>query len=380
MEQSNKEDSLLKYEYGVVDAVFFFFVTHFLLFLGHAFAMGLIRGILNNKVGIDEANEIADKELETCTWIRKLFQTYILKYVPEKKKSFLFYNFLVSIYLLCMITLPMHVVVYFITGYTMTGSISDIIINKYLVFTSFLFLTTLVISGLQDLVSDSQNFEERPSEIRYFKSYERAWKKWTRIKEDDKILYKAKRKVLIDAGTYLSLTASELLKRYDIEKIQEGLENIYRRLIEFNEDAIQYKIYGPGFFDEKVTQFTNDLWIFPDETYVQIQRIRKSYDCTDQKSRKKCLGKIDSELYFYAMNLNNCVKKTDKIGYICELTQENLTHAVDAFEDLLQRYLIAMDTENQFTERAEEYQQDIAYYRECIAERQKILEENNNGN
>ena len=68
----------MKYGYGVVDTVGFFFVTCFLLFLGHAFAMGLIRGILNNKVGIDEANEIADKELKTCTWIRKLFQTYML--------------------------------------------------------------------------------------------------------------------------------------------------------------------------------------------------------------------------------------------------------------------------------------------------------------
>ena len=88
------------------------------------------------------------------------------------------------------------------------------------------------------------------------------------------------------------------------------------------------------------------------------------------------MEKIDSELYLYAMDINDCVKKTDKIGYICELTQENLTHAVDAFEDLLQQYLIAMDTENQFTERAEEYQQDIAYYRECIAERQKWLDSN----
>ena len=64
MEQSNKEDSLLKYTYGTVDTVGFFFVTYFLLFLGHAFAMGLIRGILNNKVGIDKADEIAYKELE----------------------------------------------------------------------------------------------------------------------------------------------------------------------------------------------------------------------------------------------------------------------------------------------------------------------------
>ena len=233
MEQSNKEDSLLKYEYGAVDTVGFFFVTYFLLFLGHAFAMGLIRGILNNKVGIDKADEIAYKELETCTWIHKLFQTYILKYVPEKKKSFLFYDFLVSIYLFCMITLPIHVVVYFITGYTITGSISDIIINKYLVFTSFLFLTTLAISELQDLVSDSQNFEERPIEVRYFKSYERAWEKWMHIKANDEILYKTKRKALIRAGIHLSLTTSELLKQYDIEKIQEKLENIYWKLTEF---------------------------------------------------------------------------------------------------------------------------------------------------
>lgn len=122
----------MKYTYGTVDTVGFFFVTYFLLFLGFLFAMGLVRGILNNKVGMDEANEIADKELEACTWIHKLFQTYILKYVPEKKISFLFYDFLVSIYLFCMITLPIHVVVYFLTGYAMTESISDIIINKYL--------------------------------------------------------------------------------------------------------------------------------------------------------------------------------------------------------------------------------------------------------
>ena len=370
----------MKYTYGTVDTVGFFFVTYFLLFLGFLFAMGLVRGILNNKVGMDEANEIADKELEACTWIHKLFQTYILKYVPEKKISFLFYDFLVSIYLFCMITLPIHVVVYFITGYTITGSISDIIINKYLVFTSFLFLTTLAISELQDLVSDSQNFEERPIEVRYFKSYERAWEKWMHIKENDEILYKTKRKALIRAGIHLSLTTSELLKQYDIEKIQEKLENIYWKLTEFDKDAVQFQLYTHGFFSEEASNFTNDLWIFPDETYVQIQRIRKSYDCTDQKSRKKCLEKIDSELHLYAMNLDNCVKKTDKIGYICELTQKNLTHAVDAFEDLLQQYLIAMDTENQFTERVEEYQQDIAYYRECIAERQKILRENNNGN
>ena len=104
--------------------------------------------------------------------------------------------------------------------------------------------------------------------------------------------------------------------------------------------------------------------------------VQKDCDCTDQKSRKKCLEKIDSELYLYAMDINDCIKKTDKIGYICELTQKNLTHAVDAFEDLLQQYLIAMDTENQFTERVEEYQQDIAYYRECIAVRQKWLDSN----
>lgn len=366
----------MKYEYGAIDTVGFFFVTYFLLFLGHAFAMGLIRGILNNKVGIDEADEIAYKELETCTWIHKLFQTYILKYVPEKKKSFLFYDFLVSIYLLCMITLPMHAVVYFITGYTITGSISDIIINKYLVFTSFLFLTTLAISELQDLVSDSQNFEERPIEVRYFKSYERAWEKWMHIKESDEILYKTKRKALIRAGIHLSLTTSELLKRYDIEKIQERLENIYWKLTEFDKDAVQFQLYTHGFFSETATNFTNNLWIFPNETYAQIRQIQKDCDCTDQKSRKKCLEKIDSELYLYAMDINDCVKKTDKIGYICELTQENLTHAVDAFEDLLQQYLIAMDTENQFTERAEEYQQDIAYYRECIAERQKWLDSN----
>ena len=67
MEQSNKEDSLLKYTYGTVDTVGFFFVTYFLLFLGFSFAMGLVRGILNKKVGMDEANEIADKELEACT-------------------------------------------------------------------------------------------------------------------------------------------------------------------------------------------------------------------------------------------------------------------------------------------------------------------------
>ena len=73
-------------------------------------------------------------------------------------------------------------------------------------------------------------------------------------------------------------------------------------------------------------------------------------------------------------------KKTDKIGYICELTQRNLIHAIDAYEDLLQRYLIAMDTERQLTESVENSKQDIAYYRECIAVRQKILRENNNGN
>ena len=42
----------MKYTYGTVDTVGFFFVTYFLLFLGFLFAMGLVRGILNNKVGM----------------------------------------------------------------------------------------------------------------------------------------------------------------------------------------------------------------------------------------------------------------------------------------------------------------------------------------
>lgn len=369
----------MKYTYGTADTVGFFFITYFLLFLGFLFAMGLVRGILNNKVGMDEANEIADKELEACTWIHKLFQTYILKYVPEKKISFLFYDFLVSIYLFCMITLPIHVVVYFLTGYAMTESISDIIINKYLIVASVLFLGTLIVNEIQSYSLKPEE-RERSRADSDWKEYEHSWKKWVHIKAENMVFDKKKRKIFIDAGYDLKLTIVHLLEQYDAEEILERLENIYWKLTEFDKDAVQFQLYTHGFFSEEASNFTNDLWIFPDETYVQIQRIRKSYDCTDQKSRKKCLEKIDSELSLYAMYINDCVKKTDKIGYICELTQKNLTHAVDAFEDLLQQYLIAMDTENQFTERVEEYQQDIAYYRECIAVRQKWLRENNDGN
>lgn len=365
----------MKYEYGVVDTVGFFFVTYFLLFLGFGFTIGMVRKILNNKVGIDEANEIADKELETCTWIHKLFQTYILKYVPEKKKSFLFYDFLVSVYLLCMITLPMHVVVYFITGYTMTGSISDIIINKYLIVASVLFLGTLIVNEIQSYSLKPEE-RERSRADSDWKEYEHSWKKWVHIKAENTVFDKKKKKIFIDAGAYLQLTIVHLLEQYDAKEILERLEDIYWKLTEFDKDAVQYQLYTCGFFSEKASNFTNDLWVFPDETYAQIQRIQKSYDCTDRKNRKKCLEKIGTELYLYAMDINDCVKKTDKVGYICELTQKNLIHAVDAYEDLLQRYLIAMDTEKQLTESVENSKQDIAYYRECIAERQKWLDSN----